>query len=206
MPITVDSAAASLASAALCLALGWIGLALTARLMGRLPGVVGTWAHQIADSITPRFVRTAVAAVIGIGLGAGPANAGEDPLPLLDRVSSSQQSGATPNADPASTPRATSTASPTATPTAAPAADPAADPASSTAAGTVYAAPGPYVVKRGDTLWAIAAKHLPPTATAADIDHNWREWWLVNRGVIGANPNLIRPGQELAQPEKAVRQ
>ncbi len=204
MPITVDAVAAPLASAAFCFAAGWIGLALTARLLGRLPGVVGTLARRIADSVTPRFVRTAIAAVVGLGLGAGPATAAEDPLPRLDRVSSGQQLGVTPSAYPPATPPATSAADPAATAAADPT-SPAADPTSRTAAASVDAAPVPYVVKRGDTLWAIAAKHLPPTATAADVDRTWRQWWLANRTVIGANPNLIRPGQELAQPESAAR-
>jgi nucleoid-associated protein YgaU len=211
---TVDSITMSFASAAACIALGWIGLALTARLLGRLPGAVGSLSHRVADRITPQFVRSALAAVISIGIGAAPAGATEEPLPLLDRVSTAQQSGRTPSAVPAPTPSATSTTTPAADPAPEPATapaddtagDPAAGPASRPTAASIHEVPGPYVVRRGDTLWAIAARHLPPTATVVDVDRSWREWWRANRGVIGSDPNLIRPGQELAQPEKAVQQ
>lgn len=57
-----------------------------------------------------------------------------------------------------------------------------------------------YVVRRGDTLWDIAARHLGPAATAAQIAGEWPRWYAANRQVIGADPDLIRPGQQLAPP------
>jgi nucleoid-associated protein YgaU len=194
---TVDSITSSFASAATCIALGWVGLALAARLLGRLPGTVGHLSQRIAELVTPRFVRSALAAVIGIGIGAAPSGATEEPLPLLDRVSVAQQLTATPNAVPAPTPSGS--------PAATPATDSLADPVPRPTAGSMHKTAGLYVVESGDTLWAIAARHLPPTATVVEVDRSWRDWWLANRGVIGSDPNLIRPGQELAQPEEAVR-
>ena len=47
-----------------------------------------------------------------------------------------------------------------------------------------------YTVVRGDCLWNIAGHFL----------HNhlaWHKLYALNRGVIGANPNLIYPGQVL---------
>lgn len=69
-------------------------------------------------------------------------------------------------------------------------------------AGSKRAASAPVVVHRGDTLWAIAAAHLPDGAPAAQIDAAWREWYAANRAVIGADPNLVIPGQQLSPPPR----
>ena len=55
-------------------------------------------------------------------------------------------------------------------------------------------------VRRGDTLWSIAARHLDPDARADDIARAWPLWWQANRAVIGADPDLILPGQVLHPP------
>ena len=59
---------------------------------------------------------------------------------------------------------------------------------------------GHYRVAPGDSLWSIAARHLPPGADAAAIDRAWPRWWRANRDVIGADPGLIHPGQVLRRP------
>ena len=51
-----------------------------------------------------------------------------------------------------------------------------------------------YTVKSGDTLWAIAKKHL-------GSGNRWPEIYDKNRSVIGDNPDLIKPGQVLTIPE-----
>lgn len=56
------------------------------------------------------------------------------------------------------------------------------------------------VVRRGDCLWDIVARALGPTATRADIDRAWPRWYAANRAVIGSDPNLLRPGQQLRAP------
>jgi LysM domain len=56
------------------------------------------------------------------------------------------------------------------------------------------------VVHRGDTLWHIAARHLGPEASAAEIATEWPRWWSANRSVIGDDPDLILPGQRLRPP------
>lgn len=58
-------------------------------------------------------------------------------------------------------------------------------------------------VRAGDTLWAIAAEQLGTGATVADIAAAWPAWHETNRAVIGANPNLIHPGQQLLTPKEA---
>lgn len=56
------------------------------------------------------------------------------------------------------------------------------------------------VVRRGDTLWSIAARALGPAATDEQIARAWPRWWAANHRVIGDDPDLIRPGQRLTPP------
>ena len=70
-------------------------------------------------------------------------------------------------------------------------------PDTGTAVGTV-------VVVAGDSLWSIAARHLPPDATDAQIAAAWPRWYEANAGVIGADPGVIQPGQSLVVPASAV--
>jgi nucleoid-associated protein YgaU len=56
------------------------------------------------------------------------------------------------------------------------------------------------VVRRGDSLWDIAARHLGPAASAADVAVEWPRWHQANRDVIGADPDLLIPGQRLVPP------
>jgi nucleoid-associated protein YgaU len=53
--------------------------------------------------------------------------------------------------------------------------------------------PGTYTVVRGDCLWTIA-KRFYGSGT------QWRTLYDANRDVVGANPNLIYPGQVLTIP------
>ncbi|MEU6396997.1 hypothetical protein ABZ867_08390 [Streptomyces cinnamoneus] len=50
-----------------------------------------------------------------------------------------------------------------------------------------------YTVRQGDTLAAIAGRELGNEA-------RWRELYAMNRGVIGANPDLVPPGAVLTLP------
>jgi nucleoid-associated protein YgaU len=56
------------------------------------------------------------------------------------------------------------------------------------------------VVRRGDSLWDIAARHLGPEATAAEVAVEWPRWHRANRAVIGPDPDLLAPGQRLVPP------
>jgi nucleoid-associated protein YgaU len=60
---------------------------------------------------------------------------------------------------------------------------------------------GAYTVRPGDTLWAVAAAHLPPAARSpAVIDRYWRQVYGANRAVVGPDPDLIHPGTRLLVP------
>jgi nucleoid-associated protein YgaU len=56
-------------------------------------------------------------------------------------------------------------------------------------------------VRRGDTLWSIAAHHLGGGATPASTAREWPRWYAANRAVIGDDPDLLLPGQQLRPPE-----
>ena len=56
------------------------------------------------------------------------------------------------------------------------------------------------VVRRGDSLWDIAARQLGPGASAADVAVEWPRWHDANRDVIGPDPDLLIPGQRLVPP------
>ena len=57
-----------------------------------------------------------------------------------------------------------------------------------------------HVVRPGDTLWAIAADELSPTATPAAIQARWQETYRLNQAVIGPDPDLLLPGISLELP------
>ncbi|QFG68022.1 LysM peptidoglycan-binding domain-containing protein [Ornithinimicrobium pratense] len=56
------------------------------------------------------------------------------------------------------------------------------------------------VVRAGDTLWSLTARHLGQQATVQDIAEEWPRWYAANREVIGPDPDRILPGQELRIP------
>ncbi|TQM62342.1 LysM peptidoglycan-binding domain-containing protein [Humibacillus xanthopallidus] len=57
-------------------------------------------------------------------------------------------------------------------------------------------------VRRGDSLWSIAARHLEAGASDAEVARAWPRWYAANRTVIGENPDLIRPGTQLVPPRE----
>lgn len=56
------------------------------------------------------------------------------------------------------------------------------------------------VVRRGDTLWSIAAAHLGPDATDAEITRAWPRWHETNAATIGPDPHALRAGTVLSPP------
>lgn len=61
-----------------------------------------------------------------------------------------------------------------------------------------------YRVRPGDCLWDIARRRLlPANASVEDVDAAWRVLHRHNRAVIGADPDLLRPGTLLRLPPSA---
>ncbi len=61
---------------------------------------------------------------------------------------------------------------------------------------------GTVTVRAGDTLWAIAADRLPDGASDASVAAAVGAWHRRNEATIGADPDLILPGQRLTPPGK----
>jgi hypothetical protein len=55
-------------------------------------------------------------------------------------------------------------------------------------------------VRSGDSLWTIAAGALGPEASDVEIALEWPRWFEANRAAIGANPDVLLPGQILRSP------
>ena len=62
------------------------------------------------------------------------------------------------------------------------------------------AQPTHHVVRSGDSLWTITAQLLGEQATAEQVLDAWPRLYAANRDGIGADPDLIHPGQELVLP------
>lgn len=200
-PAPLDAAVGVAAAAAAWLVLTWLVLTTilalaTTVLTGTAPRLPRL--QRLADRVTPALVRRAAAAALGAGLtgvslAGGPlAYAGTSPrpaaatavvVPALDRPADLLP-GWTPDRPvtrhTARTPSRVHLVTNTAH------------------AGRAVA--DEVVVRRGDTLWDIAARHLGPEATAAEVATEWPRWHRANRDLIGPQPDLILPGQRLRPP------
>jgi len=181
-------------AAVVALAIGWIlalrlAAATFAALVGLLPGALGYGGRTVARRLTPVLVRRLVHTVLGATVVAGPLATGgvswaAEPnagLPNLDRVASVPALAPPTPVGPTRlppTPRVVVAAT-----------TPRLIPASSA-----------IVVKRGDSLWRIAARQLPAGHTDEEVAEAWPRWYAANRAVIGADPSAIQPGQRLVAP------
>lgn len=75
------------------------------------------------------------------------------------------------------------------------------DPDAITLVSRGTAEPDAVVVRAGDTLWHIAARHLGDDADAAAIAEAWPHWYETNRAVIGPDPDYLLPGTRLVPPQ-----
>jgi nucleoid-associated protein YgaU len=61
------------------------------------------------------------------------------------------------------------------------------------------------VVRPGDSLWRLAAARADASAPASQVARSVVRLHRANREVIGADPDLIRPGQRLVVPGQPSR-
>lgn len=203
------------------LAAAWLALgcaALAARAALAAVATVPAALDHVLVALTPRLLRRMVALGLGAGLAAGPlvppALAAETPPPLgwqvtepttapsvtasiAPAVSGPDQVRAAAAPSPARAPSPSSRQSPAPGPAAV---DPAPQSPASGGPATLSAGPATVVVRPGDCLWSIAAAHLAPGASDADVAAAWPAWYRVNATTVGPDPDLLLPGQVLAVP------
>ena len=180
----------------------WVGLGMALSALSVLPGALGQASTRLADRVAPAVVRKVIAFVLGTALTAalvpGTAVAGSaHPTPRQAVVTSAQYAVGV-LAHVAGTIDTSKDADAAPGPSWSP--DRRALPPNSTGHPGGPGGPGEIVVRRGDNLWSIAARHLGPTATTTDISAEWHRWFAANRHVIGDDANLITPGQVLHPP------
>jgi hypothetical protein len=195
--VGADRAAVETAAAALWLVAAWLAVGLAASCCARVPGVVGRCADVVAVAVLPRAVYRLAAGAAGLGVVLAPGLASASPAP---------------DTSPAAVMSAVAPVWPTDGASHAPAWP--TTPAVSTAGSG--AAPRPVAAERnpartvvvlpGDSLWRIAAAHLPATAPARQVAAAWPRWYAANRQVIGDDPSHITPGQVLRTPSGAAEE
>jgi LysM repeat protein len=178
----------------------------------RVAGASWRAGERLVQRFAPGVVRKAlvvvVGASVGLGMASGASAAAPTPSPSVS-ASSVAVVGADDLGWAVTTPADDAPPAPTAPAPGPPPAvagppDPpalASVPAAGAPAPAAPAAPADtVVVATGDSLWAIAARHLPEGATDAQIAEAWPQWYRTNSATIGADPGHIRPGQVLAVP------
>jgi LysM repeat protein len=169
---------------------------------GRAWGVTWRAGERLVARCAPHVVRRALIVAVGAGIGLSAAT-GASAAPPVDHdlgwvattaTATAATAGVEANPAPAAPP-------PQTPPQAMPQAQaPAQAEAQATEAAAAQVDDGAVVVDSGDTLWLIARRHLPTDAGAADIAASWPDWYAANADVIGADPDLIHPGQVLHAP------
>jgi hypothetical protein len=211
-PATLDALLAVTAAAAAWAVFGW----LVGGLLLAVAAGVGRWSgplDRIARATTPVAIRRLAALLLGLGLVGAPlalalpAQAARVQVTATDQPGTASPSPGLP-ASPAldgwtpDRPAPPPARSPSARP-------PSASASASATQPSALLVPRPHreravsdhvVVRRGDTLWDIAARALGPDASDADIAASWPRWHAANRSTIGPDPDLILPGQLLGPP------
>ena len=168
----------------------WAAIGAVTMLVAGLRRTTAPVERLIAQQKTPRLVRRALTAALGLTLAAGAA-------PALATTGSG---------DPADLGWDAAVVRAADLPAPSPAAPPSLDQASHQAPPQDAAppprtsAPSPHVVAPGESLWSIAADHLDESASLAEVSAAWPRWYEANRAAVGDDPDLITPGLVLTPP------
>jgi nucleoid-associated protein YgaU len=180
-----DRAAVDLTEAALWCVGVWVAVGLLACAAAALPGACGRIGDRLARRVLPTALYRLLAGAAGLGVLLSPAVASAAPHPAPTASAPAPQWPSDSPLPPPAWP---------ATPVPRPA----------TPRHTADRTPAPraaaVVVQPGDTLWSITAEHLPADAGPKRVAREWPRWFAANRAVVGADPDLIRPGQVLHAP------
>lgn len=192
----------------------WLGVGVLLAGLATLPGAVGRLGSAAAERVTPAVVRRVTAVLVGATLAATAAPVAHAAEPSPSSTTTAVRVTTAPAPDPAfgvtthapvpDAPVARRDIPPTPTPTPQSAPDPAfSTPGLGPLGPAPHTPPTPtrtVTVGQGDSLWAIAARHLGAGATRQQIAREWPRWYAANRALIGPNPHLIRVGQVLTVP------
>ena len=219
VPLSPEDAVTLLAACLGLLLLLWLALGVLVTVLTLLPGRVGAAARRTADRVAPALSRRLAAVIVGASLGGalapGTALARDGRIvPSADVVTAAASPSFAPEAPEA--PAVPAVPAATGGPGWAPPAEP--SPGWVPDRPLVRRQPSPrlvatsppreerpgVVVRRGDTLWAIARQHLGPGATDAEVAQEWPRWHHANQAVIGPDPDRLLPGMVLWAPARAV--
>ena len=218
VPPSPEDAVTLLAACLGLLLLLWLALGVLASVLALLPGRVGAAARRTADRLAPALSRRLAAVIVGASLGGalapGTALARDGRIvPSADVVTAAVSPSfhrryRRPREVPGGNTRPEGQVHPTGELL----------PAGCRTGLLVRRQPSPrlvatsppreerpgVVVRRGDTLWAIARQHLGPGATDAEVAQEWPRWHHANRAVIGPDPDRLLPGMVLQAPARAM--
>ena len=174
----IGAAAAMLGWLGLGLGLGWLAVVIVTSAATALPGMAGSLAARVVRWVTPLTLHRAVLAALGVGVVAGLTG----PVPAAAMPAGSASPAPIVGALPLPVPGTAN--------------------GRSDAVATAGQPPAVVIVARGDCLWRIAARALPAASARSTVAvaAAWPVWYRTNRAVIGANPDLIYPGQRLTNP------
>lgn len=193
----------------------WLAMATVLAALAEVPGAVGSACARLSSRVTPAVVRRLVTIAVGSALVAATAPATASAVTAATAARHTVVATLDQPPDPTFRPLAEPTPGPavavsTPDPGFVPLA-PSAPVATATSIDTLERAPRQlpeagemHVVRRGDTLWDIAAARLGPGATAGDIAAAWPRWYAANRRLIGPDPSHIVPGQRLVPPPEGT--
>lgn len=199
-----------LAATAAAVLLGWIAALLLLGAASVTPGRFLGPVRRLGRNLAPRWVPRIGTLLLALALAGPAAAAAETSWPAPATVTATTPAPVPDWSVGASSPALAGVGDPAAPPAPQPGWQPPeprrrADVRLLVGGGPRIGAPDPsvaetVVVRSGDTLWSIAARHLGPDAAPEDIAAEWPRWHAANEDVIGPDPDLIRPGQELVPP------
>lgn len=228
-PASPDEAITLVAAVLAVAGAAWLGVAVVISLAAHVPGPLGAAARGLRDRWSPAVARRAAAFLLGVTIGGGLAPGTAVAAPGGSQTVATTPAGAMggavdaamggqasahelppPGFGPGPATDADVTAGSDAppsigwTPTRPPVRQaPAALLAPSLRLDRAAHDEERVVVVRGDTLWSLASEALGRGATDAEVAEAVTRWHDVNRDVIGNDPDLILPGQQLRVPDLA---